>query len=863
MIKGLDMLRWDDQQDLRKKGGFTTTGAAVPAADRESASSDDEDDVLKTEYAKSSQSSCRKCNQKIQKGEVRIGKEVPEGPYTSVYWHHLACYKVPKSLTEPSGIDGYSKLKGADKQAVQDHIADAQKARKTKSKKRKATDAPAEAAPDPKRAKIEADMKARAEKLWKIIDKLKNKYTNDEFKAILKYNEQSTYGGPQEVLMRVADGELAGALPLCSECENGHLNYEDGKIKCHGNISAWSKCTFETTDLESVARKKWKYPKNADLPDLVADLKEEKAAAKQSAYAPPPVVSTSSVFQDLVFTIIGSVDDKADVEFKVENHGGEIVGSVSKKCTHIISTYEEVTKKKKTAKLTNALKSGLPVVDPIFLDHALSKNNLDDIEKFLVWKDGSAVEVDEKLRDSVVPFSGIPKKKRMAIPPVDPQSELAETGSILVDNDEVFGVMLNVTDLSVGQSGRNSFYVLQIIKANTKAAKFNVFRRWGRVGQDGDSKEETFKNKDAAIDEFKTVFLDKTKNHWETFVHGQFQKAPGKFAPVELDDGAEDSASEADEKSKVKKVVVPADGKKVVINERVQKLVKLLFDTGLSYDDAVFFLLGLPASSPSDMILGVMKNMDIDIEKMPLGKLSKKQIKAGERLLELVEAELEKTKADPKANVAAKLFDLSNQFYTTIPQDFGNAKPPTLNTWELLQQKYDLLAALQDIEVAARMIEGGDAAGGSPMEQKYHMLKNDIGVVERGSEEWKRLETYMNNTREDWNLKIIDIFKIDRHEERELFAKHDHLDNRRLLWHGSNVAVFAAILSGGLKIMPHSGGRVGRGCTFWPQRRGLLRFLVFVCHSVLCGYDCQVCWVLRIARKDRHGSPKRGSHGYH
>ena len=34
---------------------------------------------------------------------------------------------------------------------------------------------------------------------------------------------------------------------------------------------------------------------------------------------------------------------------------------------------------------------------------------------------------------------------------------------------------------------------------------------------------------------------------------------------------------------------------------------------------------------------------------------------------------------------------------------------------------------------------------------------------------------------------------------------------RDRLWHGTNIAVIAAILSSGLRIMPHSGGRVGKG----------------------------------------------------
>ena len=46
------------------------------------------------------------------------------------------------------------------------------------------------------------------------------------------------------------------------------------------------------------------------------------------------------------------------------------------------------------------------------------------------------------------------------------------------------------------------------------------------------------------------------------------------------------------------------------------------------------------------------------------------------------------------------------------------------------------------------------------------------------------------------------------------FQAHCKLGNRRLLWHGTNVAVVAAILTSGLRIMPHSGGRVGKGIYF-------------------------------------------------
>jgi len=46
------------------------------------------------------------------------------------------------------------------------------------------------------------------------------------------------------------------------------------------------------------------------------------------------------------------------------------------------------------------------------------------------------------------------------------------------------------------------------------------------------------------------------------------------------------------------------------------------------------------------------------------------------------------------------------------------------------------------------------------------------------------------------------------------FAANKNIEHRKLLWHGTNVAVIAAILKSGLRIMPHSGGRVGRGIYF-------------------------------------------------
>lgn len=68
----------------------------------------------------------------------------------------------------------------------------------------------------------------------------------------------------------------------------------------------------------------------------------------------------------------------------------------------------------------------------------------------------------------------------------------------------------------------------------------------------------------------------------------------------------------------------------------------------------------------------------------PLGKLTAAQIEKGQGVLEQLDAALKKK--DTK-----KLDDLSSQYYTLVPHDFGMKKPPTLNTAELLEAEEELL----------------------------------------------------------------------------------------------------------------------------------------------------------------------------
>ena len=82
------------------------------------------------------------------------------------------------------------------------------------------------------------------------------------------------------------------------------------------------------------------------------------------------------------------------------------------------------------------------------------------------------------------------------------------------------------------------------------------------------------------------------------------------------------------------------------------------------------------------------------------------------------------------------------------------------------------------------------------------------------SKEFKVCAKYLDATKSQWRpVKLLHMWKVDRDGEGDRFDEHKKLGNRRLLWHGTNVAVVAAILKTGLRIMPtaSSGSRVGRG----------------------------------------------------
>jgi len=94
-----------------------------------------------------------------------------------------------------------------------------------------------------------------------------------------------------------------------------------------------------------------------------------------------------------------------------------------------------------------------------------------------------------------------------------------------------------------------------------------------------------------------------------------------------------------------------------------------------------------------------MLEFEIDLSKMPLGKLSRKQIETAYKILTEAQ-DMIKTESGSES----KFLDASNRFFTLIPHDFGMRSPPLLDNPDLVKAKIEMLDNLLEIEVLKYLI---------------------------------------------------------------------------------------------------------------------------------------------------------------
>nr|GMD41023.1 poly [ADP-ribose] polymerase 1 isoform X1 [Ipomoea batatas] len=247
-VEGLESLRWEDQEKVRKYvegGGCGSSNAPTPAAME-----------YGVETSQTSRATCKHCNEKIMKGEVRISSKAEGQGARSLAWHHAKCFMEKSPVTQVDKLLGWDSLPASDqavvcslvknstvKVAKEEPLQESTSTAGAKRKKSSNNDQKSKLAkiePDivTKSSELESQLKAQSKALWALKDDLKKHVSTAELREMLECNDYVSTGSELDLRDRCADGMLFGALSVCPLC-SGHLCYSEGKYKCHGYLSPY------------------------------------------------------------------------------------------------------------------------------------------------------------------------------------------------------------------------------------------------------------------------------------------------------------------------------------------------------------------------------------------------------------------------------------------------------------------------------------------------------------------------------------------------------------------------------------------------------------------------------------------------
>ncbi|CAK9212976.1 unnamed protein product [Sphagnum troendelagicum] len=366
---------------------------------------------------------------------------------------------------------------------------------------------------------------------------------------------------------------------------------------------------------------------------------------------------------------------------------------------------------------------------------------------------------------------------------------------------DIYVAMLNQTN--VGHNN-NKFYLIQVLESHFKD-KFYVYTRWGRVGVKGQDKLSGPYTSDNAVSEFTSKFYDKTKNEWVN--RSNFEAYPNKYTWLEID-------FEAD-KDDDGKVCYKTQEDNKMENQPVPKSLPQPCKLDMRVHEFISLICNI------DMMQNMMTEIGYDARKMPLGKLSKSTILKGYEVLKRLASSLENPNYTERNG---SLLQLSSEFYTIIPHDFGFQKMYNfvIDTPQKLKSKLQMVESLGEIELATKLLGNKDEYFDDMAYTHYKRLKCELEPLDADNAEHLMILQYVENTHamthDSYKLEVLEVFRVTRQGEEDCFETFGRSQNRMLLWHGSRLSNWTGILSQGLRIAPPeapvSGYMFGKGVYF-------------------------------------------------
>ncbi|KAL8139006.1 hypothetical protein V2J09_005007 [Rumex salicifolius] len=359
---------------------------------------------------------------------------------------------------------------------------------------------------------------------------------------------------------------------------------------------------------------------------------------------------------------------------------------------------------------------------------------------------------------------------------------------VLQLGDDIYDAMLNQTNVG---DNNNKFYLMQVLEMDG-GGTFYVYNRWGRVGIKGQEKLfGPYTSRESAREEFEKKFYAKTKNFWCN--RKDFISHPKSYTWLEMD-YTENEQDTAEVKPRSLTSMQPRESK---LEKCVANFISLISNIA--------------------MMKQQMMEIGYNAEKLPLGKLSKTTIRKGYDVLKRI------SEVVGQAN-RKELEQLSGEFYTVIPHDFGFKKMRefVIDTPQKLKSKLEMVEALGEIELAMKLLKEDTESEDDPLHSQYQRLHCDLMSLNPDSEEFSMVVKYLKNTHgethSNYTVDVVQVFRVSREGENERFNKFSSTKNRMLLWHGSRLSNWTGILSQGLRIAPPeapaTGYMFGKGVYF-------------------------------------------------
>jgi ankyrin repeat protein/predicted DNA-binding WGR domain protein len=376
-------------------------------------------------------------------------------------------------------------------------------------------------------------------------------------------------------------------------------------------------------------------------------------------------------------------------------------------------------------------------------------------------------------------------------------SNMKQTSRVLCDDlNNPYDLYMTKVDIKKGQFSGNVFYRMQLLHETNRDVYF-IFTRYGRIGDSGQYQTTSFSTLNEAIQEFKNIFKSKSGNEWAN-AHN-FHRIKNKYKLVKFSNTSEreyltnyyDDHNEKD-----------------LPNSNLSDYVKTLFAQVVS----------------TKVMYSRLKNLKVDVSKLPLSKLNKNELMQALNLL----YEIKKTAADLKVERAVdvmnsdpeKIFELldelcemTSDYYGLIPSTkYINRSIQPLERENDINENIMLVKELLEVEVAVKVLLGANLNIRKihPIDYCFNSMNIKLMELENLSIEREAILDYISKSHDYGHPESVKIFGLERKGETERFAKHLKTPNRKLLWHGSRTMNFLGILNKGLKIAPPEAPTTGQ-----------------------------------------------------